>query len=573
MTKFSIRRFDSTSANILVNAGFPVPLARAFAARGVKDSRQLNYDFTELLSPESLKNCREAGEMLAEAIKAKKKIVIIGDYDCDGATAVALGTLGLTLLGSTRVDFLIPDRDKDGYGLSESLVDKAAEKQADIIVTVDNGISSYDAVAYAKSKGLTVLITDHHLAPEKIPEADCIVNPNQPGDEFESKALAGVGVMYYVLISTRAVLREAGFYDGRKVPNLLNLIDLVALGTIADVVPLDKNNRILVTKGLERIRQGRMQPGLTALLNIAGRNCNTLTAQDLAFSIAPRLNAAGRIANITSGVNCLISANIDSANKIAEELDRLNKERKQRQDEMQKEALSQMSDIEISESSAICLYNPSWHAGIVGLVASKVKERCYRPTIAFAPSVEDGTAGQIKGSGRSITGVHLRDVLAAVDRKHPNLIIKFGGHALAAGLTILEKDFDVFREAFEEAVLENAPSEVFEKTVLTDGELETRDFNMRLAGALSNYVWGQSFPEPLFANHFKVVKQTLLKEKHLRLSLEYDGVTLSAIWFNHKKPLPHYAYLSYRLNVNEWQGRRSLQLIIDGMEEPEDDWA
>ncbi len=573
MTKFSIRRFNPTVVKNLTTHGVPEPLARALAARGVKSIKDLQYDLKEMIPPDRLKNCLEAGKVLADAILENKNIVLIGDYDCDGATACAVGVKGLGLLGAKKVSFLIPDREKDGYGLCRSLVEKAIERKADVLVTVDNGISAYEAVDYAKENGLQVIVTDHHLPGEHLPNADWIVNPNQPGDEFESKSLAGVGVIFYVLLGTRIALREKGAYKSRPQPNLLSLIDLVALGTVADVVPLDKNNRIIVTKGLEKIRNGKMQPGLTSLLKQTGRNCVTLDSHDLAFVIAPRINAAGRIADISCGVNCLISPNYSEANKIAMELDQFNKERQKLQESMQEEAVVLLDRYEVQDSNSICLYEPSWHAGIVGLLAAKIKDRFYRPTIAFAASGDADTEGLIRGSGRSISGIHMRDVLVQVAKKNPGLILKFGGHALAAGLTIKEQDFKKFKKEFELAVSELAMPEVFEDTIQTDGELSAQDFNLRLAHSLKSQVWGSAFPEPIFANRFRVLEQTLLKERHLRLKLEVDGIKVPAIWFRHKDLLPEFAYLSYRLNANEWMSRESLQLIIEGMEDDDRDWA
>ncbi len=571
MTQFTIRRFDPTVTQNLTAHGVPEPLARVFAARGVKKIEDIDYDISGLIPPDKLLNCPLAGQLLADAIVKNKKIVLIGDYDCDGATSCAVGIIGLTMLGAKQVDFIIPDREKDGYGLSKTLIDKALEKKADLVVTVDNGICAMEAVAYGKSKGLCIIVTDHHLPAETLPEADCIVNPNQPGDTFASKALAGVGVIFYVLLSTRAALREKGVFTTQNQPNPIVLTDLVALGTVADVVSMDKNNRILITKGLERIRQGKMQKGITALLNSAGKNSYSLTVQDLGYSIAPRINAAGRLADITCGVNCLISPNVSVANEIAAELNRLNIERQKLQDESQSEAVSQLKDLKVEGASSICLYNKNWHPGIVGLIASKIKEKHHRPTIAFTYSAEEGCEGMLKGSGRSIKGVHLRDVLAFVDKQNPDLIVKFGGHALAAGLTIQEPALDRFKQEFEKAVKQLASQEVFVKSLVTDGELSPQDFNLNLAYEIQKHIWGTDFPEPIFANRFQVVNQKLIKDKHLSLDLKPEGSNrvIRAIWFRRKKPLPKHASLSYKLNLSEWQDQKYLQLIIESMEEDE----
>lgn len=570
MSVFSVRRFNSVAAASLANAGYPTPLARALASRGISHASDLSGEIKDLLPPQLMKNCMEAGKLLAQCILEKKKIVIVGDYDCDGASGVAVGILGLRLLGAVFPDFLIPDREKDGYGLSTFLVDRALMDKADVLLTVDNGISAVEAVAYAKDKGMTVIVTDHHLPGDVLPEADFIVNPNQPGDEFPSKSLCGAGVMFYLLLATRSALREMGEFSGKVQPNLLTLIDLVALATIADVVPLDRNNRILVTKGIERIRQNKLQSGLSALLKVAGRNCFDISATELAFSIAPRINAAGRLSTNDLGVYCLISADAPTAFDFAEKLEELNKERKVKEREMQQDALSSIGSLDDPEAPAICLYDPSWHSGIVGLVASRIKDSYYCPTIAFAPSTEDGREGEIKGSGRSISGVHLRDTLDLISKEHPGLILKFGGHSLAAGLTIKEKDLPTFEKAFKKTVLKNAPSGTFVKSTLVDGELSASDFSISVANAIDSIVWGPSFPEPVFANHFVVKNQKLLKDAHLKLELEMDGIPVSAIWFRRKKPLPEHAYLAYKICVNQWAGRKNLQLVIEDMEEEEE---
>lgn len=567
MSTFTIRRFNSVVADSLVNAGYPTPLARVLSARGITSPKELTNDIKEMLPPHLMKNCMEAGKLLANCLVEKKKIFVIGDYDCDGAAGVAVGILGLRLLGAEFPDFLIPDREKEGYGLSKLLVDRALMDKAEVLVTVDNGISSIEAIRYAKEKGLTVIVTDHHLPADELPPADFIVNPNQKDDTFPSKALCGAGVMFYLLFATRAALREMGMYSKTPQPNLLSLVDLVALATIADVVPLDKNNRILVTKGIERIRQNKMQSGLAALLKVAGKNCFDINAIDLAFSVAPRINAAGRLSTNDLGVYCLISGDAPTAFDFANKLEALNKERKEKEREMQKDAISNIGTIDDVESPAICLYDSSWHSGIVGLVASRIKDSLYRPTIAFAPSTETGKEGEIKGSGRSISGIHLRDVLDLIDKTCPGLILKFGGHAMAAGLTIKEKDFDKFQKAFKKAVDKLAPPETFVKNTLTDGELCAKDFGLGLASAIESVVWGPSFPEPIFSNRFEVKSQKLLKDTHLKLMLEADGVPVSAIWFRRKKPVPDFVTLAYKLSVNQWMGRKSLQLIIEDMED------
>ena len=571
MTKITIRRFDRNVVQALTNRGFPEPLARALAARHVTSPSDLDYEFKEMLSPWDLKNCREAGEAIADAIWKQKKIVIIGDYDCDGATAVSVGILGLQALGAFNVSYLIPDRDKDGYGLSPQLVDRAAAAGAELIITVDNGISSVAAVEHAKALGIETVVTDHHLPGDEIPDT-LVVNPNQRGDTFPSKSLAGVGVIFYVLIAVRSALRAKGAYPNGKQPNLQHLIDLVALGTVADVVPLDRNNRILVSKGLDSIRAGKMQPGVSALLSVAGKNAHRICANDLGYILGPRINAAGRLDSINKGVECLTSYDYNTALFYAKELDQINAERRNREVSMQSDAILSLQTISVDDSNSIVLKGDDWHAGIIGLVASRIKEQTYRPVIAFAPSEENGEH-VLKGSGRSIPGIHLRDALDRVSKLKPGLILKFGGHAMAAGLTIRKDAFDEFKELFARAVKELSDPEMFERNIVTDGELRASDFNTELVEAIRKHVWGQAFPEPLFANQFKVLSQRVLKDQHLKLSLEVDGREIQAIWFRHKRELPPTVRLAYKLDINDFRGRQSVQLIIEGMEDEFEDWT
>ncbi len=571
MTKITIRRFDRNVVQALTNRGFPEPLARALAARHVTSPSDLDYEFKEMLSPWDLKNCREAGEAIADAIWKQKKIVIIGDYDCDGATAVSVGILGLQALGAFNVSYLIPDRDKDGYGLSPQLVDRAAAAGAELIITVDNGISSVAAVEHAKTLGIEAVVTDHHLPGDEIPDT-LVVNPNQRGDTFPSKSLAGVGVIFYVLIAVRSALRAKGAYPNGKQPNLQHLIDLVALGTVADVVPLDRNNRILVSKGLDSIRAGKMQPRVSALLSVAGKNAHRISANDLGYILGPRINAAGRLDSINKGVECLTSYDYNTALFYAKELDQINAERRNREVSMQSDAILSLQTISVDDSNSIVLKGDDWHAGIIGLVASRIKEQTYRPVIAFAPSEENGEH-VLKGSGRSIPGIHLRDALDRVSKLSPGLILKFGGHAMAAGLTIRKDAFDEFKELFARAVKELSDPEMFERNIVTDGELRASDFNIELVEAIRKHVWGQAFPEPLFANQFKVLSQRVLKDQHLKLSLEVDGREIQAIWFRHKRELPPTVRLAYKLDINDFRGRQSVQLIIEGMEDEFEDWT
>lgn len=573
MTQFSIRRFNPTVVRSLVNQGFEEPLARALASRGITCVQDTDLQLNALLAPTELKNCGAAAVMLADAIVSGEAITIVGDYDCDGATATSVALLGLKRLGAKNVNYIIPDREKDGYGISSALVEKAHASGCRLIITVDNGISAHAAIERARALGIRTLITDHHLAADTLPDADCIVNPNQPGDSFPSKFLAGVGVMFYVLLATRAEMRKRGIFDVKTQPNLLALIDLVALGTVADVVPLDKNNRILVSKGLERIRSGYMHPGVAALLNISKRNACSLTATDLGFALAPRINAAGRLSDIRCGIECLTSTNPAAALRFADELNTLNDQRKEKERSGLEEALAQMGTVELDDSRSICLYKNNWHSGIVGLIASRIREKSYRPTICFASNQEYGDNGELKGSGRSIQGVHLRDALDIVDKTNPGLIERFGGHAQAAGLTIKKENFEKFKEAFETVIQKVAPADAFNRTLMTDGELFASDFTLQLAQSIQQHVWGSGFPEPIFMNQFRVIKQDLLKGEHLRLKLETDGIELNGIWFRHKDPLPEKVTLAYRLSVNEWAGRRTIQLMIEAAEDTAEDFA
>lgn len=575
MRRFTIRRYDATVVDSLTARGIEEPLARALAARGLTHPDEASLDIRSLLPPSELKNANLAAELLADAIQSNKKIVIIGDYDCDGATATCIGFIGLQLLGARQVSFLIPDREKDGYGLSKSLVDKAIQSGAELIITVDNGISAIEAVDYAKSAGIQVIVTDHHLPAQELPKADCIVDPSQPGDTFKSKSIAGCGVIFYVLIALRSELRKRGVFDQKTQPNLMCLIDLVALGTVADVVPFDQNNRILVKKGLDNIRRGFLRPGIAALLCKSKRNANSLSSTDLAFAIAPRINAAGRLGSMETGIQCLLASDINVAAQFAEQLDSLNNERKQLEKDGLEEAMQALGDLDIEESSSLCVFRESWHLGVIGLVASRLRERIYRPTICFGLSNETGSNGEeIKGSGRSIPGIHLRNVLDAVDKREPGLILKFGGHAQAAGLTIRKEDFKRFKKIFNEEVSNFASDDVFHETLETDGELTGGDlYNANLVRNIREYVWGQNFPEPIFMNRFKVVKQELINGAHLRLRLETDGVEVQGIWFRKKKEIPRNVILAYKLGLNEWGGRTTVQLIIEAMEDPMADFG
>ena len=561
MTQFIQREVPTAIAQSLVNDGFNPALARVLASRGIRTSDDLSADWRGMLAPSTLLGTNAAAKLLADAIEKRQRIMIVADYDCDGATACAVAIRGLRSMGAT-VDYIVPDRFVYGYGLTPAIVDLAAEKSPDLIVTVDNGMASFDGVERAKALGIEVLITDHHLPAETLPAAACIVNPNTPGCNFPSKNLAGVGVMYYVLMALRAELRNRGHFNDRPQPRLDTLVDLVALGTVADVVKLDKNNRILVQQGLMRVRNGNCQPGLRALFEVAGRPSSQAKVRDFGFVVAPRINAAGRLDLMTTGVECLISDDDHMARHYAQQLEDLNRERRELELDMQWDAAMLLHKIDVNRQPTISLFEPSWHQGIVGLVASRVKESKHRPTIAFANAAE----GELKGSGRSIEGIHLRDMLDLVTKKRPGLIKKFGGHAMAAGLTIDANGFEDFARIFEEVVEANNDESAFERQVLVDGELQPHEISIDLIESINEQIWGQGFLPPLFANEFKVLQQTLLKGGHLKLTLELDGVRYSGIFFRRSAEIPTHARLAYRPELNEWMGRTNIQLVIEPVE-------
>ena len=561
MTRFVTRDYSPAIAGHLVEEGFPEPLARVLAARGVESAQDLKADWRAMLPPETLMGTEAAAKLLADAIEAHKKIMVIADYDCDGATACAVAIKGLRSMGAS-VDYLVPDRFIYGYGLTPAIVDLATQKGAELILTVDNGMASIDGVAEANQNGIDVIITDHHLPAETLPAAACIVNPNTPGCSFPSKNLAGVGVMFYVLMALRAEFRRRGKFDVRTQPRLDELVDLVALGTVADVVKLDRNNRILVQQGLAKVRCGHTHPGVKALFEIAGRASAQARVRDFGFVIAPRINAAGRLDLMNAGIECLISESDSEAQHYAKILDDYNRQRRELELNMQWDAALLLNKIDVSKRHTLALFEPTWHQGIVGLVASRIKESKHRPTIAFANAAD----GEMKGSGRSIEGVHLRDMLDLVTKKAPGIIKKFGGHAMAAGLTIDAHRFDDFCRAFESVVAENCDEDVFERHVLIDGPLQVKDISVSLVEAINAQIWGQGFLPPLFANEFKVLHQTVLKGGHLKLMLELDGMRFNGIFFRRSAEVPSVARLAYRPEINEWMGQRSIQLVIEQVE-------
>ncbi len=554
------REFEAAAARHLIAEGVAPPLARAFASRGVTSARELHMSIHDLLEPARLSQVDAAARLLADAIEANRHLTIIADYDCDGATACAVGLRGLSLFG-VRVDFLVPNRFEYGYGLTPELVELAAAQspRPDLLITVDNGIASVDGVARARELGIDVLITDHHLPGARLPSAAAIVNPNQPGCDFPSKNLAGVGVMFYVLLALRAELRARGRFTQAAQPRLDGLLDLVALGTVADMVPLDRNNRILVAAGLDRIRSGRMQPGVATLFQVAGRNARAAQAADFGFALGPRINAAGRLTDMSVGIECLTTDHFERALELAQQLDALNRERRAIESDMQFDALAELDGAALDDRRTICLFNDTWHQGVVGLVASRVKERYHRPTIAFAKA-GDAT---LRGSGRSIDGVHLRDTLDLVTKAQPHLVDKFGGHAMAAGLTLKADCYESFARAFEAATRACSDAALFTRTVATDGPLSPDDIQLALVEAIDRHVWGQGFPAPLFDNEFVVTEQRLVKDEHLRLTLELNGKRFEAMWFRHTAALPSRVRLAYRCCVDEYRGERRVSLVIE----------
>ncbi|MCK6412636.1 MAG: single-stranded-DNA-specific exonuclease RecJ [Azonexus sp.] len=562
MTRLVTRNSPPRAAWQLEQQGVHPLLARLYAARGVSERSELDYELKSLLPPATLTHASDAAVLLADAIEAEARLLIVGDYDCDGATATAVGMRGLRLLGA-EVDFLVPDRFKFGYGLSPEIVDLAAEQSPDMIVTVDNGIASLAGVARAQELGMAVLITDHHLPGDELPNADCIVNPNQPGCDFPSKCIAGVGVMFYVMLALRAELRTRGWFAERPEPNFASLLDLVALGTVADVVKLDRNNRILVSQGLKRMRAGQLQPGIAALFKAAGRDAGRATAFDLGFLLGPRLNAAGRLADMRLGIECLITDDPARALNIAQQLDQLNRERREIESGMQEQALILLESLDPDDPApGIALFDPDWHEGVVGILASRIKEKLHRPVFAFAR----GEGGIVKGSGRSIPGLHLRDALDLVAKRAPGLLLRFGGHAMAAGATLVEADFPRFQALFAEIAGELLAPADLTRTLETDGPLEGGYISLETARLLENEVWGQGFPAPLFLDQFEVEQQRILKDKHLKLRLRKGNSRIDAIQFNFQQQPGAQARIAYRLAINEYQGVESPQLMIEYLE-------
>ncbi|MDO5692388.1 MAG: single-stranded-DNA-specific exonuclease RecJ [Pseudomonadota bacterium] len=623
--KIEVRDVPPRAAWALEQAGVHPLLARLFAARGVTSHDELDDGLARLLPPTGLKGAQEAAVLLADAIAAGQRICFVADYDCDGATACAVGIRGLRLLGAAHVDYLVPDRVVDGYGLTPPIAERVAAKGANVLITVDNGIASVEGVARARELGLKVLVTDHHLPGSELPTADCIVNPNQPGCEFESKSMAGVGVMFYVLLTLRAELRARGVFDapstagppqgasapsggsgaseaaerGGKVPQpkLDALLPLVALGTVADVVRLDANNRRLVAQGLRRIRAGQLPAGLNALFTVAGRAQQKATTFDFGFALGPRINAAGRLADMTLGIELLLTDDAARADELARTLDGINRERREIEGGMREQAFliverllvnpepppgrpkaasappggsapgeaGERGGILLDPPSAIAVFDPDFHEGVVGIVAARLKDRLHRPTFVFAASGAPGREHELKGSGRSIPGFHLRDALDLIAKRHPGVLSRFGGHAMAAGCTMAKEHFDTFEQALRQVAAEWLDAAQLSRRLETDGPLLPEYRRPDMVDTLHREVWGQGFAPPVFSEEVEVVSQRLVGEKHLALKLRHQGQPVDGIWFGHTEPLPARAHLAFRLEADEWQGVRRVRLLVEGV--------
>lgn len=557
MTKIVQRKAQPQAEQHLQAAEVSPLMSRLLAARGVTELAQLGANLSNLLPPHTLTHNQAMAKLLADAIMTNKKLLVIGDYDADGATATAVAVKGLRAFGAT-VDFLVPNRFEYGYGLTPEIVALAARQMPDVIITVDNGIASVDGVAAANALGMQVLITDHHLPGLETPQAACIINPNQHGCTFASKHLAGVGVMFYGLLGLRAELRERGVYAQKPEPNLTELLDLVALGTVADLVKLDDNNRILVEQGLRRIRAGACSQGILALLRVSGRQHQATNAQDLGFYVGPRLNAAGRLDDMTLGIQCLLAESELDATKIAQQLHDLNLQRRSIEADMQDSANISLDELDVASQFAISIYQADWHQGVIGILASRIKERYHRPVIAFA----DAGEGMLKGSGRSIAGLHLRDALDLLSKHQPDLIVKFGGHAMAAGLTIQQVDFERFKLSFEVVVKSLITEADLESVLEVDGSLNGDEMTFQTAQTLENQLWGQGFAPPLFYDEFEVLNQRVLAEKHLKLTLKKSSVVIDAIYFNQPEFLDSPVQVAYQLQTNNYNGLQKVQLNI-----------
>lgn len=576
--KIITRDVPPRAAWALEQAGLHPLLARLFAARGITAKEQLDDALALLIPPAQMLNATTAAKQLADAMAAGQRLCIVADYDCDGATACAVGVRGFKLLGTPlgwdRVEYLVPDRVTDGYGLTPSIAQRVKQRGADWLVTVDNGIASVAGVRAAREAGLNVLVTDHHLpavvdGAVVLPQDCTIVNPNQPGCGFESKSIAGVGVMFYVLLALRAELRERGVFDAKTQPKIDTLLPLVALGTVADVVKLDANNRRLVAQGLKRVRAGAMPPGMAALFAIAARQPAKASAFDFGFALGPRLNAAGRLADMTLGIECLLTDDAGRADELARTLDGINRERKTIEGEMREQALmivEELFDESEEPPPAITVFDPDFHEGVVGIVASRLKDKLHRPTFVFAASGAEGKEHELKGSGRSIPGFHLRDALDLVAKRHPGVLLRFGGHAMAAGCTIDEEHIDTFEQAFAQVAHEWLDAATLQRRLEADGALDKQYRRADLVDTLHAEVWGQGFAPPVFCEEVQVVSQRLVGEKHLALKLKHQGEPVDGMWFGRTEPLPSTVKIAFRLDADEWQGQRRVRFLIEAAE-------
>jgi len=567
--KLLTRDVPPRSAWALEQAGIHPLLARLYAARGVQSKNELDDGLNLLLPPGGLLGAQSAATLLADAMAAGQRLCIVADYDCDGATACTVAVRGLRMLGAQHVSYLVPDRVVDGYGLTPPIAQRVKALGADVLITVDNGIASVEGVAEAQRLGLKVLVTDHHLPGSTLPTAEVIVNPNQPGCSFESKSIAGVGVMFYVLLALRAELRQRGVFDAGTQPKLDTLLPLVALGTVADVVRLDANNRRLVAQGLKRVRAGALPPGMSALFRAAAREASKATTFDFGFALGPRINAAGRLSDMTLGIECLLSDDAARADELARQLDTINRERRVIEGDMREMAM------EIAESlfdegdeppPAICVFDPDFHEGVVGIVASRIKDKLHRPTFVFAASNAPGKEHELKGSGRSIPGFHLRDALDLVAKRAPGVLLRFGGHAMAAGCTVAEEHLDLFKETLNQVAAEWLDAATLQRRLDTDGPLPPEYLRVDLVDMLHREVWGQGFAAPVFSEEVDVVSQRLVGEKHLALKLKHQGQAIDGIWFGRTEPLPSRVKLAYRLDADEWQGQKRVRFMVEAAE-------
>lgn len=561
------RAVDTAPLHTLMQSGLSPLLARLYAARGIRSCDELDTSAAKLLPPDGMKGMPEAARLLTDAMSTGQRICVVADYDCDGATACATALRGLRMLGARDVTYQVPDRVADGYGLSPAIARRVHASGSTVLVTVDNGIGSLEGVAEARRLGLTVIVTDHHLPGPVLPEPHAMINPNQPGCTFASKAIAGVGVMFYLLLAVRAEMRTRGLFDAASQPRLDTLLPLVALGTVADVVRLDANNRRLVAQGLHRIRKGHMPAGMRALFETAGRSWEQAGTFDFGFALGPRINAAGRLADMTIGIECLLSDDDTQARQLAQALDRINRERQSIEGDMREHAFALADALchnRPTPPTAISLHAPEFHEGVVGIVASRIKDRLHRPTFVFATSQAPGHEHEIKGSGRSIPGFHLRDALDLLAKRHPGLLLRFGGHAMAAGCTLAAADFPRFEQAFAEVAQQWLDASALTRCIETDGPLDPALRRAEVADDLNLQIWGQGFAPPVFSEDVEILSQRLVGERHLKLQLSHRGDVVDGIWFGRTEPLPPAVRLAFRLDVNEWRGERKVQFLVEG---------